>query len=202
MTKRRRIVLTGCLLFATAARPCAAEQRGESRIRIAIEDHCQPPRDMALTKLIAERIFAAIGIDIEWLTYRRNHPSELPSDAVVVMLKTNTPPGLLPGAVGYALPFEGTHVQVFYDRIQADVEQRKVPILTAHVLAHEVTHIIERTDSHSTGVMKARWDSNDYSAMMYGPLSFSAADVMLIRRGLDSRTNFRASAAAQESADR
>jgi hypothetical protein len=57
----------------------------------------------------------------------------------------------------------------------------------AHVLAHEITHMLQGTDRHSdSGIMKARWNSEDYFEMLRTPLSFTEADVQLIRRGLEA----------------
>jgi hypothetical protein len=57
--------------------------------------------------------------------------------------------------------------------------------LLAHVLAHEIGHVLEVSDAHSsTGVMKAYWDWRDYFAMNQGPLEFASVDVHRIRQGL------------------
>lgn len=59
----------------------------------------------------------------------------------------------------------------------------------AHVLVHEITHMLQGTDWHSTtGIMKARWDQSDYFAMRSGPLPFSPEDVDLIREGIKARS--------------
>ena len=49
-------------------------------------------------------------------------------DAIVVTLLTSTPKTFHPGALAYALPYEGVHIQVFYDRI-AGAERELVPAL-------------------------------------------------------------------------
>ena len=94
---------------------------------------------------------------------------------------------LLPGALAYALPYEGVHIRVFYDRVE-----RVVPGLTAvvlaHVLVHETTHILEGIYRHSdSGVMKAAWTKQDHLQMQVEALSFAPEDVKLIRLGLASR---------------
>ena len=58
-------------------------------------------------------------------------------------------------------------------------------MLLAHVLAHEISHILQGTDQHSArGVMKALWDINDYLRMARHPLPFTDLDIQLIYRGL------------------
>ena len=55
----------------------------------------------------------------------------------------------------------------------------------AHVLVHEITHVIEGVTRHSaSGIMKARWDTRDYFDMRRKPLSFAQEDVNLIYDGL------------------
>ena len=64
--------------------------------------------------------------------------------------------------------------------------EREQAIL-AHVLAHELGHILQGTDWHAeTGVMQANWRAADYETMQRGPLAFTAEDIRLIGRGLDS----------------
>jgi hypothetical protein len=57
-----------------------------------------------------------------------------------------------------------------------------------HVIAHEVTHILQGVLRHSeSGVMKARWSNADYQEMTWKPLRFTDEDVVLIHRGLKAR---------------
>ena len=100
-----------------------------------------------------------------------------------------TLPSQFPGALAYALPYEGTHIVIFYDRV-LETESRRVPKLTAHIMVHEIAHILEGTNLHSdSGVMKAKWDEKDLSEMAWKPLTFTNFDVRLIHRGLDDRAN-------------
>jgi hypothetical protein len=47
------------------------------------------------------------------------------------------------------LPYEGTHIVIFYDRVQAAIAPGRVTTLLAHVMAHEVTHMLEGIPRHS-----------------------------------------------------
>ena len=99
----------------------------------------------------------------------------------------STAPDLLPGALAYALPFEGVHICVFYDRIQASgpaVES----VLLGHVLAHEIGHILEGVPNHEqSGLMKAQWTTEEQRSMKYARMMFTSADVNLIHQGLTQR---------------
>lgn len=67
-------------------------------------------------------------------------------------------------------------------------EPGKVPCLLAHVMAHEITHMLQGVSRHSlTGVMKPRWDRNDYSQMAWRPLAFTEGDIALIQLGMKAR---------------
>ena len=133
---------------------------------------------------LVSRMFAPIDVRIDWRD-RRN----CPANAIRITVNAFTTPSLLPRALAYALPYEGTHIVVFYDRVQEAVESRRVPILTAHVIAHEIGHILEGVNRHSgTGIMKARWANDDYSQMAWRPLPFASEDVILIHHGLEARS--------------
>jgi hypothetical protein len=107
--------------------------------------------------------------------------------AIVISLNRRTPPALMPGSLAYALPYEGLHIVVFYDRIAQD-HRDLLKSLLAHVLAHEITHLLQAESRHSgSGIMKARWEESDYEDMKHGRLALSAEDIDLIYRGLAAR---------------
>jgi hypothetical protein len=90
------------------------------------------------------------------------------------------------------MPYEQTHIVVFYDRVVAAAHPIGVSSLLGHVLAHEIVHILQGLDRHSsTGVMKEKWDYRDYVEMQRRPLSFTNEDLQLIRQGLVNRASGR-----------
>jgi hypothetical protein len=132
---------------------------------------------------IAGKIFAKAGVGIDWLP-----GGTCPKEAIQVEFSQTTPASQFSGALAYALPYEGTHIVVFYDRVQRAVEPKRVVFLLAHVLAHEITHILQGVNQHApTGVMKAHWEEADYSQMSFQPLPFTPEDVRLIQVGLARR---------------
>lgn len=133
---------------------------------------------------MASRMLAGIGVATEWPS-----ASSCPVwGDIVISLGSRTPPSYRPGALAEAFPYEGVHIRVFYDRMQQSVEPRILPSLLAHVLVHEVTHLLEGVSRHSeSGVMKALWNENDYFEMASKPLPFAPQDVALIRAGLQKR---------------
>jgi hypothetical protein len=138
---------------------------------------------------MAGKIFAEIGVTLVWRSGHR-----CPADAIRITFSQKTSPKLLPGAFAYALPFEGAHIEVFFDRVLNQIaEPGRVPPLLAHILVHEISHILEGTAYHSaTGVMKAQWDEHDYEQMADRPLKFTSTDVTLIQTGLARRRSLQA----------
>lgn len=143
----------------------------------------------------ATAIFARIGVELDWRCGQSPSASSVP---IVVELADGTPSRLLPGALGFARPYEGIHIRVFYDRIRTS--PRPVDLL-AYVLAHEIGHILTRSDSHSnSGVMKAYWTRADMNAIFSRTLHFAPEDAVRISgalRGRDSSASNQAAATFQ-----
>ena len=138
-----------------------------------------------VARTVASKMFARIGVAIDW-----RDPGACPAEAILISLTDNTPESLHRGALAYAQPFEGVHIRVFCDRIQRfqNYQQILVPSLLAHVLVHEITHILQGIVKHSgSGVMKAHWELDDFSVMVAKPLRFEDDDIDMIRRGLAAR---------------
>jgi hypothetical protein len=79
-------------------------------------------------------------------------------------------------------------VERAYDRLKDPGRPNRLPGVLAHVMAHEITHILQGVHRHSeSGVMKAQWTRDDFNEMAFKPLTFTDTDVGLIRSGLDAR---------------
>ena len=153
----------------------------------------------AFAKDQGAKMFAQIGIKIQWRSVGRS----LPPDALVVEMLQQASPQQCAGALACAKPFEGVHIYLFYDRIRAAVPNYMVSPLLAHVLVHEITHILQGVSRHSdTGVMKARWDDKDFELMARKSLQFGPEDVLLIKRGLEAHESRPVAAEAARSAVR
>lgn len=146
-----------------------------------------PARVLGPAEALTNDIFSDVGVKIDW---RIGQPSRSQSQPIVVEMVTGTPRERTPGALAFALPYEGVHINVFYDRVKVATEPELTTNLLAHVLVHEITHILQGTCRHSdTGIMKARWTHQDYMGMGQKPLSFTEEDVQLIHTGLAKRAN-------------
>jgi hypothetical protein len=175
----------GITAIAMIAAVTASAQASEPKLTVFVEDNASVPiLVIAQAKSIASRMFAQVGIQLEW---RTGKPSATATGVVAIQLIRDVPANRLPDALAYAAPFEGIHIQVFYDRIER--RRSLAPMLLAHVMVHEITHIIEGTDVHRyTGVMKKAWSAEDYNEMRIRPLPFDPSDVFSIRYNWAKRT--------------
>jgi hypothetical protein len=138
------------------------------------------------------KIFGDIGVPIRW--HAGAPPAKLPENACgapLVIQIENGPQGHVSSeALAYAMPFvdSGTCVHILLDRILRVSGGSLAREVLAYVLAHEITHVLERIDRHSKeGIMKAHWDRSDYRCMTYTGLAFSADDIEMIHTGIAQR---------------
>ena len=132
----------------------------------------------------ATRMFAGIGVRVE----SKKHNLQSRSEGIVIQVRfINDTPGH-PGAMAFSNPFDPVPVvTVLYDQFLFATERNRErrAALLAHVLVHEIGHLLTRTDGHSPeGVMKAHWSNADLTRMAYRPLPFLPSDVDMILRGL------------------
>jgi len=136
-------------------------------------------------------VFARVGVRLAWKAGDPK-PGAASGSPVTIRIRftKGAPADASRNALAYALPFgEGVTITVMYDRIrEAAQESRREQAILAHVLAHEISHVLQGTNQHSeTGLMKARWNGQDYDAMQQKPLEFTSFDVTLIQNGLNAR---------------
>ncbi len=138
-------------------------------------------------KAISSRMFATAGVALEWRSAGTAACRGLqPTRIVVLDFATNVPPSQHPGAMAYAFPYEAVHIVVLFDRIEQNAgSATDVSALLAHVMTHEITHLLQGISRHSlTGVMKSHWDTHDFMQMAQNPLPFTPEDIDLIQQGL------------------
>jgi hypothetical protein len=171
-------LLAGTRLHAGEARPAAD-------FRLPAYMDYQGGGDLGganLSKAIASKMLRRVGVTLVWVDSK-----SCPPEGIHITLTGQTPPTLQPGALAYALPYEGTNIRVFRDRIEAS-QPALVPHLLAHVLVHEIIHILEGCTRHSDhGVMKAHWDGADFAQMLWGELPIAQEDIDLVHAGMEKR---------------
>lgn len=158
----------------------------DNPVKICMETGVGAPFVVARGEMIATQLFANIGVDIEW--HGDGRCKVPPEEFLVILLSTGASDGKLPGALAYSRLDDGTHIEVFYNRVVNTVDPHRVPVLLGHVLAHEIGHMLEGQNRHSgAGVMKAHWDEHDFIEMWDRLLPFAPEDAELIQRGIMQR---------------
>jgi hypothetical protein len=156
---------------------------------------------VAMAERYSSRIFATAGVQVEW---RSGRPAETLSPTgmtFVVELVDRTPEAFHRSAMAYALPYEGVHIVVFFDRVEAMDKQFPGCVL-GHVFVHEITHLLEGVSRHSeTGVMKPSYTLADVKRMRSVPLQFAKEDLILIELGVERRDRMQRGAPVEAVAD-
>jgi hypothetical protein len=155
-----------------------------------------PAATMDRALLLTKAMFHGIGVEVAWswssgdarvLSVAAGGPVEINLCVEAASDRTS-----LPGALAYASPYgDGARsITVMYDRMEPTIlawPALSAPLL-AHVMAHEITHVLEATDGHSgIGLMKAHWTKDDYWQMSVKGLKIAEQDVAAIRAGLAAR---------------
>lgn len=167
-----------------AAMTVQAGQTKKERVIVYIQNDANAPEQVTnRAKELAASMFTPIGVAIDWRLGAL--PASSAQHAIAIRLAGKTPKDEKPGALAYAMPHEGVHIVVFWDRIEFGIFPTE---LLAHVMAHEITHILEGVCRHSeTGIMRAQWTERDHKMMRTHPLSFAPEDVELIHLGMAAR---------------
>jgi len=184
MTITRMTMMAAMMGWTAAA--LAKSGQPKQKLTVYVENRAQTSNAILFhAESLATRMFAEIGVALEW---RSGTPSRASTGPVILMqLVVDTPGKYRPGALAYSLPFEGVHTTLFYDRIEEGPVVSTASVL-AHVMVHEITHLVQGIDLHSdSGVMKAHWSERDLVDMAVKPLAFTPLDVQLINSGLRSR---------------
>lgn len=137
--------------------------------------------DKQLVRRLVERMYDEIGVTIRWERSRKTKYSA----PIKIELRSQTPPEFMPRALAYAMPYEGTHIVVFYDRIAPKVDSA---YFLAHVIAHEIGHILEGFAGHArVGIMKAEWTAEEQAQMRRKSLGFAPLNAERIQHGAADR---------------
>jgi hypothetical protein len=139
-------------------------------------------------RISVTRMYARIGVRIDW-RIGRAAPGAVFGSPVIQMRYADDNERHLPlDSLAFSPPYGGgtTPITVMYNRIGLVAGRSgREQVILAHVLAHEIGHILQRTGRHAaTGVMKAHLNGEDIGAMERGPLEFTPDDIDLIVSGL------------------
>jgi len=99
------------------------------------------------------------------------------------------PPGLKRAALGMVQPLahKGLNVRIFDDRVRdaAWRQSRPHPAVLAHVMAHEIGHVLLRSSAHSHhGLMSSVWTEHEYDWMAKALMFFTGGQSQEMRANL------------------
>ena len=170
-----RIALLACMTHATAY-GSETRQKLTACLQVEIPD---PHLISRLAQGLATRIFAEIGIPLDWSSCEpADESSQTP---IVVQLVSGKKEGLTSGVLGFAMP-DRRHIIIFFDRIETMQDTWTV---LGHVMVHEITHVLQGVSRHSdNGLMKPHWSRDDLVRMRHKPLPFTQEDLILLYSAL------------------
>jgi len=178
------------IAFVVLAAGSVGAAQPKERVTVYVENDANVPSPvLSRARTLAAEMFGGVGVRIEWRAGQRPDSQLLQERAIAVRLTLDTPDKFKSSVGAYAVPSEGVHVTVLYQHLAWSLAKPSLaPALLAHVLVHEIAHILEGIARHSvTGVMKANWTSSDYYEMQTKALPFTSEDIELIHSGLAQR---------------
>lgn len=136
----------------------------------------------------ASAMLQSAGIRVVWKSGRPDNTACCHPQVVLEYSVDRTDRSQAPDVMAYAFPY-GTGsggINILYHRIVS--KRRRPEKLLAHVIVHEVTHMLQGFGRHAdNGIMKAYWTPEDYQQMESAPLAFTADDILFIQIGMAKR---------------
>jgi hypothetical protein len=175
------------------------------QLRITVYDKAKVLDQVGQTVVFSlRRIFRQSGIDIEWVLgvpgapeaslmiyepLRIGHELELGCLArrdIALDILSAAVPGVKKQVLGIAQPLSrtGLNVRIFEGHIHeaAARENLSYAIVLSHAMAHEIGHVLLRSNTHAgRGLMSDVWTSREYDWMRKGALYFTAGDSRKMR---------------------
>jgi hypothetical protein len=156
---------------------------------------------LAAAASILHALFAASGVEAVWLTPQARFPNSQPASGTcprplrLIMLAEDQFEAIVrtPGVFGIKEKSDREHGGVAYlspRRVAqaARAHKLRIPTVLAHVMAHELVHLIQPQPSHAlAGLMRDHWKSDDYAAMAQGHLGLASDQRRAFRTMLDRR---------------
>lgn len=92
----------------------------------------------------------------------------------------------------FALPFaaSGVNATVYFDRVRLASTRSGVPLalLLAHAIAHEMGHVLLKTNRHTrSNLMAETWSRTEFQLMQQGALAFDESEKARILERLEQK---------------
>jgi len=167
-------------------------------VAVYLASDARVPRDSVRNATVwSTRIFAGIGVRVEFRFSRPVRRGDRLSLELEASIEIEAPEERSFTEVASSHPFRPDgRIRLYYSRIQRLYQlqhtesQQFRDIVLAYVLTHEIAHVLQASDHHSTvGVMKKSWSRADFREIQTGNLQFEPRDIDLIRNGMERRWN-------------
>jgi hypothetical protein len=139
---------------------------------------------LSMARGVASRIFKDLEVKVRW-NFGKPKLSTRCDETIGIIFDADVPQTFSPKALAYAtVSDKNAPIHVFYTRMFTTYSRSLLPDLLGHVMAHEITHVIQGNAQHSgQGLMKAKWDARDCSKIH--SLYFAEEDAAAIRGYFD-----------------
>lgn len=185
----------GAALFGGVA-GARAEDQLDSRMTILVYDYAGVQSETLLkAEQETSRIFRHSGVDITWRPCRLH--STVPFECLDPSPMTpalRLMPRFQPvidrvhvEAMGFCTGYFAT-VSVGFAGQLAESGVARLPEILGHIIAHEIGHVLLPGRGHSvSGIMRAKWSSNDWMLLRQGELNFAPEQSRFLRAELLQR---------------
>jgi hypothetical protein len=183
-----RMALAVVIAGVAFERSATAEPRHLKTIAIVVVNEAAVREDLLKhAQRQATRIYEPLDVALKWTDSMIAEPTAL---RLTIKIVPYSKLGHGEDAMGLAIK-GGNLAYVFYGRVSDFAEQHQLETATvlAHVIAHEMGHLLLPNRPHSSsGIMRASWHRAHQLAIMRSPrgLSFTSAEVELIRQSIDA----------------
>ena len=187
------LALANCIVWSKIP---AAE---ESQVTISVHNDAGIPFGILLeAESEASGVFRQSGIAVRWLNCpltaaspenaRQCAAAEFPRHLQLRIAKRSLNLNEFTMGISY-LSADGTgcYADLFYNRAQFIHETSQISLATilGHAMAHELGHLLLGTNSHApTGLMRARWQTDDLARASKGRLVFSTLESQVMQNKL------------------
>lgn len=186
---KKTIWVLGLVLAAQAA-------GGEARTAITVQvvnNANVAEGELRRAKAEAGWMFERAGIEVRWTECGGAVACKAVDEPMLFVLSITAggSPNGSETALGYALmQGNANHAAVLYPRIAALVESNpeyRDSTVLGSVMAHELGHLVFRSTRHGGGVMRAKWERDDYRAMAQRKLTFTEEQARTLKNMLAQR---------------
>ena len=203
----RQFGICALLTFLFLTSSCFAQDSPATKalgpeLHISVQDYANVPTELlAAAELEVHRIFHQAGVEALWRNCSEKLGNMQPAGCHVVgstYLVLKVLPHAMSAQVRDRVDVLGTatldekgvgfYGYAFYDRIQRMADERRLARrLLGHVLAHEIGHLLLRSNSHSiNGIMSGRWAGEESRRISEGAMLFTPLESKVMRDRLSS----------------